>query len=188
MKSNTYSKEINVFNYGTEIRMEFAEKVDIQIVAETMMEAVRETIGKNGDYVDRWIQELDDCCKGIKEEIECELWSDEFTQIIPSMVKAVAEALPSVTFNGYAIRDDMKCFWIDTFDYSYDGNTLHIKETFMDDENGYFCPECGCFVAYPNEMFEDDEIIECYDCEEKFKATDLKYVAPIVTEKSITIR
>lgn len=187
MKNNTYSKELNVFNYEAEIKMEFDEKVDMQIVSEAIAEAVRETIGTNGDYVELWIQELNDCCKGRKEEIDCRLWADEFAQIIPPMVKAVAKALPTVPFSGWATRDDLRCFCVDTFDYSYDGSKLHIKETFMDDDCGYFCPKCGTFVAYAHEELDADELIECDDCEEKFRVSDLKYVAPTVTEENITI-
>ena len=70
------------------------------------------------------------------------------------------------------------------FDFSYNGKQLYIKSTFMDDEHGYFCPDCGCFIAGADEEFDSDEI-ECEDCEETFDVADLKYVPAEVSEETI---
>ena len=100
------------------------------------------------------------------------------------MLKAVARALPNVSFKGYADFDDTSCYYIHNYEYSYNGKQLCIKSTFMDDRHGYFCPHCGLQLVYPHEELESDEI-ECEDCEKMIKAVDLKYVPPVVEEEVI---
>ena len=165
MMNNTYAKELNVFNYDTTITMEFAEEVNMQKLSAAVAESVKKTLGNRGEYVDRWIEEFENCCNGNANEVLQGLWSGDFVDMIPTMFKAVAEAFPTVKFNGRAVRDDLKCFWIDDYRVAYDGNELRITETFMDDENGYFCPKCGCFVAFPYEELDANEVVECDDCE-----------------------
>lgn len=169
---------------GTTITMKFAEEVNMDKCYEVIKAAYESIV----DYESEWIKEFGECCFGKKGYVEHGIWCDVFTQFVPKMVKAVAEEFPKVPFNGYAIHDDMKCLWIDDFDYSYDGSNLNIKETFIDEDCGYFCPECGLLVACANEELDADESIECDDCEKEIKVADLKYVPPTITEETIHIR
>ena len=178
--------EWRMLNTNTTFKMELSQKVDMQKVFETMKSAVEEIRNDEG-FADLWLQDLNDSCTKESFEVESTLNCDEYVAFIPVMIKAIAKSFPTISFNGYACRDDMKCYWIDEHEFSYDGHTLRIKETFMDDDNGYFCPDCGYLVAYPYEEFDSDEI-ECDDCEEMIKVADLKYVPPVVTEETITIR
>lgn len=175
-----------MLNTDTTFTMIFAYEADTNKALEAIKNAIEKINYENG-YAALWIQDLSDSRTNNSFEIESTLWCDEFAQYIPAMVKAVAEALPSVPFTGSAQHDSLKCFYIDEFEFSFDGTQLYIKETFMDDDNGYFCPDCGYLVAYPYEEFDSDEI-ECDDCEEMIKVADLKYVPPVVTEETITIR
>lgn len=179
------SNSWRMMHTDTTFKMTFSEKADTNKALEAIKTAITAINYENG-YAELWLQDLSDSRTNSSFEINSTLWSYEFAQYIPAMLKAVAEALPTVSFNGFAVHDSLKCFYVDEFEFSFDGNNLHIKETFMDDESGYFCPKCGCFVAYPYEEFESEEI-QCEDCEETIKVADLKYVAPTVTEETIII-
>ena len=78
--------------------------------------------------------------------------------------------------------------WIDNYEISYDGETLHITESFESDDHGYFCPECGWWIAPAHASFDDDEEIECDDCEGNIKVSDLKYIPAEVVHQEIKIR
>ena len=168
---------------NTEFKMSFKEKADTA----KALEAFRQVIS-NIDYTDGngalWIQSLSDNRTDKGFEIESDLWCDEFSQYIPAMIKAVAEVLPTSSFEGSANYNSLQCFCVDEYEFSLSNRKLHIKETFMDDNCGYFCPDCGCFVAYLDQTFDTEEI-ECEDCEKPYKVTDLKYVPPTLNEETI---
>ena len=174
---------------NTHFEMRFAEKTDTNKVLEIMKEVI---ISFNYDipyleaYAPLFIQDLGDCRTENSFVTDSTLRSGEYEEYIPRMLKAIAKALPSVSFEGHANFDDTSCYCILDFDFSYNGKQLYIKSTSMDDENGYFCPECGYMVAEADHVFASDEI-ECEDCEEIIKVADLKYVPAKVTEETIDI-
>lgn len=163
--------------------MVFIENADTSKAFEAIRDAVSEINYENG-FAALWIQDLCDGRTANSFGIESTLRCDEFIQYIPAMLKAVAEALPTASFKGSARYDSVKCFWVDEFEFSYSARKLHIKETFTDDNCGYFCPDCGYQVALPFEEFDSDEV-ECDDCEETIKVADLEYVPPMVNEETI---
>ena len=63
----------------------------------------------------------------------------------------------------------------------------NLTETFMDEDYGYFCPECGEFVDYPYAEFDCGEII-CDSCDEIIKVADLKYIPADITTTEFAIK
>ena len=171
MERINVSEEFRMFKSNCSFKMEFSTKVDMRKAYEAMEAAVMPIVDENGYYA-IWLQDLADCCENdcfnIKNGI---LYSNEFNEYVPAMCKAVAEALPDADFEVYAYYDDLQCYWVDEFEASYSDHHLVIVGTLMDDDNGYFCPECGCQVANCGEiedLFDSDEI-ECEDCDEIIK-------------------
>ncbi len=163
--------------------MVFMENANTIKAFEAIKNAISDINYENG-FAALWIQDLSDGRTENSFEIESILECDEFTQYIPAMLKAVAEVLPATSFKGSARYDSVKCFCVDEYEFSYSARKLHIKETFMDDDCGYFCPDCGYQVALPFEEFDSDEV-ECDDCEETIKLADLEYVPPMVNKETI---
>ena len=188
MERINVTEEWRIMNSDSRFAMKFSEKIDMEKAFEAMKDAIQETRTEKG-YADLWIQDLGDCCTGDNFDIMSTLYENEFVEYIPAMLIAVAKAFPTIAFSGDAHRSDLKCFSESDFEFDYDTRRLHIKETFMDDDNGYFCPECGYQVALPYEEFDsDEEEIECDDCEETIRVKDLKYVPPVEKETDIVIR
>ena len=173
-KNNTTMSWNLEFPYSC-IRFEFAESVDINKAFDAMKSSV------NG--IGAWAEVL------VSNEPNTFIFhlgvlSDDYYHGIPVICKAIAEAIPAVCFNGYAVFDH---YDIDEFEFSYDGSILQMKETFYGEDCGYFCPECGGLAAYADEEIDGDEIA-CENCEELIKVSDLKYVAPLVSEEVLRIR
>ncbi len=178
MKKTNESKTWNIDHRFGEITFDFAKEVDIHKAFEAMKAAASENAP--------WLDSLSDNENGTIK-IGYGFDSGVFPDAIPAICKAVAEIFTDNTFAGSAIFDDTRCLWIDQFDFTFDGKDLFITETFEDDECGYFCPECGCWIRPAHASFGDDEEIECDDCEETFKASELKYVPSVVTETTYSI-
>ena len=166
--------------------LKFNADVDLNKVYEVMEAAINE-IAKGEGYKGLWLQDLRDCCDKDGFSINSTLESDEFADYIPAMAESVAKAMPGVEFEGSAYYDELKGYYIDEFVFSYYDGMLTIEETVADDECGYFCPECGAFVAYYDEELIDDEI-ECEDCEETIRVCDLKKVEAYTSRKEIRIK
>lgn len=181
------SEGFRVEQTNTHFEMKFEESTDTNKALEAIKEVVYEIKEANRYcYADLWIQDLGDSRMDNGFKIDSTLRCDEFSDYIPAMLKAVAKALPSASFKGIAYYDDLRCLYIDEYEFSYSNRKLNIKETFMDDNCGYFCPHCGCLVVFPDEEINSDEY-ECDDCEETFKVSDLKFVPPTVSEETIEI-
>ena len=87
--------------------MEFSSEVDMHKAYEAMEAAVMSIVDENG-YYDLWLQDLGDGCGNNRFVIEYStLYSDEFTNYVPAMCKAVAEAFPSVSFEVSALYNDL---------------------------------------------------------------------------------
>ena len=179
MKETYESKTWTIEHRYGDITLEFTKEVDIHKAFDAMKAAASDNAA--------WLDTLCDSVNGI---IKIGFYSGEFSDAIPTICKAVAKTFSDDAFKGTADFDDTRCFWIDSFEFSYDGMTLKTKETFMDDDHGYFCPECGAWVLppYAANNYEDDEEIECDDCEEVFKLSDLKYVPPMIEEKAYSFK
>ncbi len=178
MKKTNESKTWTLEHRFGEITFEFSKSVDIHEALSAMKAANTEK--------DSW---LDSLCDKNADTIMIG-WgfdSDVYPDALPAICKVVAETFSDTAFKGSAIFDDTRCLWIDQFDFTFDGKALFITETFEDDECGYFCPECGCWIRPAHASFGDDEEIECDDCEETFKASELKYVPSVVTETTYSI-
>ena len=189
MKRIEVSESWRMMQCNSTFKMQFDSKVDMEKAYAAMEAAVRaiDTDSYYKDYYDLWLQDLKDCCEKDEFEIDSALNCMAFNEFIPAMCKAVAEALPLVHFSGNAYYNDLKCFWVDEFEFSYKDKRLSMKETFMDDDCGYFCPDCGCFVLFPDAVIDCDEIA-CDDCDEVHKITELKYVPPEVTETEYIVK
>ena len=167
-------------------RMEFKGEVDMRKVYEVMETAVVENTDDTG-YAKLWLQDLADCCSANHFDISSTLSSYEYNKCVPEMCKAVAKAFPILEFKVSADYDDTRCFYIDKFEASYNDHRLVITETFMDEDYGYFCPECGEFVDYPYAEFDCGEII-CDSCDEIIKVADLKYIPADITTTEFVIK
>ena len=181
MERINVSEASRICKSNCNFKMEFNVKADMNEAYEAMKAAVMSVVDEYG-YYELWLQDLADGCKDNCFIIEqSTLCSDEFNNYIPAMCKAVAEAIPSIEFEAYAYYDDLQCYWVNEFEASFKDHHLNITESFQDDNCGYFCPDCGYQVGIVGEIFEEDEI-ECDDCEEIIKVSDLKYVPPTVTK------
>ena len=140
-------------------------------------------------YTALWLQDLGDSCEAGKIDYQSTLESETFVHFIPAMIEAIAKAFPEVSFEAHASYNDQSCLYVDIFEASFSEHHLTITEKFTDDENGYFCPECGAWIlrVTANENYDADEEIECGECEESFKLSDLKFVPPTVTNYEIKI-
>ena len=186
MERINVSDEFRFAQTNCSFKMEFHSKVDMRKAYEAMEAAVMAVADQHG-YYQLWLQDLSDCCDTERFDINSTLLSDEFNKYAPAMCKAVAEAFPEVDFEAYAYYDDLRCYWVDEFEVAYKNHQLTITETFMDDDNGYFCPECGYSVGTVGMIFDEDEIT-CDDCDEVTKVSDLKYVPPTVTKSEYFIK
>ena len=173
-KNNT-AKVLDLESVENAIHFEFSESIDLRKVFEVM----KYSVGSIGN----WLKALEST-RGGSFEFAYSIDEDSLSKGIPVICKAIVEAFPAVCFSGHAWYDSVKCYSVDEFEFSYDGSTLRLKENIYNSESGYFCPECGYVVAYANEVIDGDEI-ECDDCGEILKVSDLKYVAPYSTETII---
>ena len=160
--------------------MEFSSKVDMRKAYEAMEAAVMAIANEEG-YYELWLQDLRDCCDADSFDFDSTLMCAEFADYIPAMCKAVAEAIPTVDFKADAWYNDLQCYCVDGFEISFKDRHLIMTETYEDDDCGYFCPECGSWVATVNAPLDEYEDWGCADCEEIIKISDLKFVPPTVT-------
>lgn len=170
-------------------KMTFKNPVDMNKAYEAMKNAIEE-IGCDSwkpMLTDLWLQDLADCTSKDCFKIISALTSNSFADYIPAMCKAVAEAFPEIEFEGCADYDDLKCYYVHTFDFTYSKNALQIKSDLREDECGYFCPECGELVANIDEEFDSDEI-ECMDCGEIVSVSELEKREPEITTTTIIIK
>lgn len=183
------SDEWRLLKADTTFEMEFSKPIDKSIALKAMKDAIK-AINYEDGYADLWLQDLADCKKENGFDILSALYGDEFYQYIPAMCKAVAEALPEIGFCGYACNDSLKCYSVDEFEFSYDGKKLSLKETYADDDCGFFCPDCGMWIlpAHALRSYEDDDEIDCDDCDKVFKFSELKYVPPTINNLEFCIR
>ncbi len=97
--------------------MRFGKTADMRAVYEAM-EAAVESVKDEDGYYPLWLQDLGDCCEGDSFEMESSLLSGEFERYIPAVCLAVAKAFPSVPFSGAAKYDDLKCFYIQKYEFT----------------------------------------------------------------------
>ena len=161
---------------NSEFHIEFTESVDI-----------REAFAAIPADNTAWMEHIADTDNDTIN-VGCRFRSFGFVEFVPAFFKAVAETFPAVAFSGDAWMSDMSCYWEDSYEVSYNNGVISMTETFADDEHGYFCPECGSWVAPCHETFDEDEEIECEDCEEVIDAADLEFVPPTVTKHEIVIK
>lgn len=183
------SKEFRFSQTNCNFKMDFNGKIDMRKAYEAMEAAVK-AIAQKGGYYPLWLQDLSDCCNTDGFDFESTLGSDEFYHYVPAMCKAVAEAIPTASFKAHARFDDQRCYWMDEYDATFSNHHLSITETFEDDNNGYFCPECGCSVAPCGDInvwFDSDEVT-CEGCDEVIKVSELKYVPPTVAKSEYDIK
>lgn len=189
MERINVSESFRMCKTNTHFEMRFAENTDTKKALEAMLEVI-DPKKYEDPYLQAFsplfIQDLGDNRTDNGFDFDSSLRSYEYEDLIPAMLKAIAKALPDASFEGCANFDDTSCYYIHDFEFSYNGKQLYIKSTFMDDEKGYFCPDCGYQVAEADHVFDSDEI-ECEDCEEIIKVADLKYVPADVTEETIDI-
>ena len=180
------SEAFRVGKTNSRFDLKFNEDVDLNKAYEAMEAAINE-IAKGEFYKDLWLQDLRDCCDKDAFSIYSTLECEGFANYIPAMCEAVAKAMPEVEFEGTACYDELKGYYIHDIEFSYYDGILTIEETVADEECGYFCPECGAFVAFYNEELTDDEI-ECEDCEETIRVSDLKKVEAYTSRREIRIK
>ena len=181
------SENFRLSKTNSSFDMKFSEKIEMRKAYEAMEAAVMAIVNENGYYA-IWLQDLADCCEAESFSVESSLECMEFVDYLPAMCKAVAEAFPTVNFEAHAEYDDQRCYWMDEYDVTFSDGHLSITETFEDDECGYFCPECGSWVAPCGDGWFDSDEVTCEDCDEVIKVSDLKYVPPTVTKSEYDIK
>ena len=165
-----------IFHNCCELHFEFTESVDIR-KAFAAIPADKAT----------WLEYLTDT-ETDTFIVKCRLMSQGFLEDVPAFYTAAAETFSSISFSGYASFNDTSCYWLDSYEISYNDGLLCMTETFADDGYGYFCPDCGCWVDHYYTVFEEDEEIVCDDCEKVIKASELKFVPPLVEKREIRIK
>ena len=155
-------------NCCVNFEIDFNNEVNMEVVYEAMANAIE---GKEGAYKELFLHDLEDSCKGRQIDVWTALGYEAYTEFIPEVLKAAAAASPDTNFEGRAVFDDTRCYYIHTFNFNYEDGVLTIEETIVDDECGYFCPDCGSFVAYIYDDLESE--MECEDCETMIAAEEL---------------
>jgi len=182
MKKTNENKTWNFNFYNGSIEINFTESVDIRKAFAAMIDTTNDV---------SWLDELNG-----KEtdtdtfEMSCMMYStDDVGESIRNIITAIAETFPTVPFNGSVWYDAWKCYCDIDYEFSYNDGILNMTESFADEDHGYFCPECGAWIlrVTANENYDADEEIECGECEESFKLSDLKFVPPTVTNYEIKI-
>ena len=189
MERINVSKEWRLAQCNSTFEMKFASEIDMRKAFKAMESAI---MGIDKEYYEDylkeiWLQDLSDCCECNKFEIVSALSYDAFADYIPEMCKAVAKAFPEIEFEGWACYDDLKCYLVDNLDFSYKDGVLHVTEEFKEDEGGYFCPKCGYFFSYCDDVLDDETII-CGDCGEIIEDSDLEIGRPQISEFEYKIR
>ena len=166
--------------------VEFSEKIDMREVYKVMEAAVK-ALNYEDPYTALWLQDLSDSCEAGKIDYESTLASEAFAFYVPAMVEALAKAFSEVSFEAHADYDDQRCFYVDDFKASFGNHHLTITEQFNSDDYGYFCPECGSWIAPSWETF-DGETVSCDGCDESFDVSSLKFVPPFEEVHEYEIR
>ena len=169
-----------------DFEVNFNAKIDLRKAYEEMVAAVK-ALDREDPYTALWLQDLADSCQAGKIDYQSTLESDTFFHYIPAMIKAIANAFPEVSFEAHANYDDQRCLYVDDFKASFSNHHLTITEQFDDDTHGYFCPECGSWIA-PSWAEFDEESIVCDGCEESIDVSNLKFVPPLVEVHEYEIR
>ena len=169
-----------------DFEVNFSAKIDLLKAYEEMAAAVK-ALDFEDPYTALWLQDLGDSCEAGKIDYQSTLESETFVHYVPAMIKAIAKAFPEVSFEAHANYDDQRCYYVDDFKASYSNHHLIITEQFDSDDYGYFCPECGSWIA-PSLDYFDDETVVCDGCEESFDVSNLKFVPPFVEVHEYEIR
>ena len=168
MKNNNKSKTWNFIFFNCEIHFEFAESVDIRKALETIPSEKA-----------TWMSYLCDTNTDTFN-LDCRVKFGGYNEEFPALYKAVAEYFQSIDFTGDCSYSDTICYDERFVEIRYSKNTLHVTETIEDDECGYYCPDCGCWIAPAGDELAADEELECEECGKVFKVSDLKFVPPYV--------
>lgn len=178
MKNTNTSKTWSFDCFDGYITFNFTENVDIRRAFDAMRATVNE---------ESWLDELISIDSDTDTfDMGCEMYGVDPSEGLISIIKAIAETFPSVPFNGKAVHSSFKCYAVTEIEFSFNGKELHLTEIFADEANGYMCPECGFMVAPYNASFEEDEI-ECDDCCEHIKVSDLVFVPPVINNFKFTV-
>ncbi len=180
------SEHFRMNKTNCDFEVNFSAKIDLLKAYEEMVAAVK-ALDREDPYTALWLQDLADSCQAGKIDYQSTLESDTFFHYIPAMIKAIANAFPEVSFEAHANYDDQRCLYVDDFKASFSNHHLTITEQFDDDNHGYFCPECGSWIA-PSWAEFDEESIVCDGCEESIDVSNLKFVPPLVEVHEYEIR
>ena len=172
------SEQFRLSKTNCSFEAEFNEKIDLREVYKVMEAAVK-ALNYEDPYTTLWLQDLSDSCETDIIDYQSTLASEAFAFYVPAMIEAVAKAFPEVAFEVHANYDDQRCLYIDDFKASFSDHHLIITEEFDSDDYGYFCPECGSWIAPSWEDFGGEAVV-CDGCDESFDVSRLKYVPPFV--------
>ena len=165
MKNNK-SEVWNFSYYNGGVRIKFSESVDIHKAFEAMMVS-KDQFGNDDIWMD-WMPR-------------------DFSEEAFTIVKALAEIFPTVPFEGNIWYTDYHCYCDIDIEFSYNDMRLCLTESFADDDCGYFCPKCGLQVGLAHTKYDEEEI-ECDDCGEVIKVSDLKYVPTEIIKREYIIK
>ena len=179
MKNTNTSKTWRFDCFDGSITFNFTESVDIRKAFDAMRGTVNE---------ESWLDELGNINSDTDTfDMGCEMYGILPSECFISITKAIAETFPTVPFSGEAWFSSLMCYEVTEAEFSYDGKALRLTETEADETVGYMCPECGFQVAPYDASFEEDTV-ECDDCCETIKVSDLVFVAPVVNNYKFAIR
>lgn len=65
-----------------------------------------------------------------------------FCKLIPAAMKELASAFPQEDFTAHIIYDDLRCYLVNEYFFSFNHGTLTSHRILRDEDNGYFCPKC----------------------------------------------
>ncbi len=178
MKNTNTSKTWSFDCFDGYITFNFTESVDIRKAFDAMRATEKEA---------SWLDELSSVAPDTNMiDMGCEMYGVLPSECFISITRAIAETFPTVPFTGIALFSSFKCYYVISTEISYDGKTLCLTETEADETVGYMCPECGFQVAPYDASFEEDTM-ECDDCDEIIKVSDLVFVPPAVNNYKFAI-
>lgn len=177
MKKATESKTWSITLGNSEIEIRFDESVDIRKAFDAIPpeKATWMTYMRESDTKENTI------C------VDCYFESFGFNEEVPALIKAIAETFPSIPSCGSAWYQDRRCYDNEYIDFAYSNGLLQMTEKVANDDNGYFCPDCGYWIAGADVIFNEDEGFECDDCEKTLKVSDLKYIPLFVEHHEIKV-
>jgi len=177
-----YSNKIEI-SFSNSVSANKAKEIACQVIAANQEETWSLNAAKN--TIRRLV--VDGTTLKHPEQSDADLLSDELLRIMPLILKAIAELLPSENFNFDAVGYDTYTEgWIEG---KYENGLLEMKSTYYPQgyEEYLFCPECGEIVTRV-EAYDPQKTYYCPECGEEIDlSAEYEETKPIVECSAIRI-